>query len=156
MVGYLNSVKSSVLGPKRNLAKSNAPCQISPGLVPLWGEKPQNHPLSSLNTSIMSICIVHILLVKIMIGSYFIPIVAVWWFITTWVNCGRFCVFAAVSLCSFVCVWNISWTSERICAKFTGKTCFVPCSDEFVGQGHQGQKPAFFGPFGGLHVVCVW
>jgi len=25
----------------------------------------------------------------------------------------------------FVCVWNISGTAERICAKFTGKTCLV-------------------------------
>ena len=28
----------------------------------------------------------------------------------------------------FVCVWNISGTAERICAKFTGKTCLVPRS----------------------------
>jgi len=24
------------------------------------------------------------------------------------------------------------------------------------GQGHRGQKTALFGPFGGLHAVCVW
>jgi len=41
----------------------------------------------------------------------------------------------------FVCVWNISGTAERICAKFTGKTCLVPRSDEFEGQG-QFRRPA--------------
>jgi len=29
----------------------------------------------------------------------------------------------------------------------------VPCSDEFEGQGHQGQKTAFFSPFGSLCAV---
>ena len=37
----------------------------------------------------------------------------------------------------FVCVWNISGTAERICAKFTEKTCLVPRSDEFEGQGQR-------------------
>jgi len=32
----------------------------------------------------------------------------------------------------------------------------VPRLDEFEGQGHEGQKTAFFGPFGGLHAVYVW
>jgi len=27
-------------------------------------------------------------------------------------------------------------TAERICAKFTQKTCLVPRSDEFEGRGH--------------------
>jgi len=31
-------------------------------------------------------------------------------------------------------------TAERICAKFTWKTCLVPHSEKFEGQGHQGQK----------------
>jgi len=48
--------------------------------------------------------------------------------------------FLALSVCGFfVCVWNISGTAERICAKFTRKTCLVPRSDEFEGQGH-GQR----------------
>jgi len=34
-------------------------------------------------------------------------------------------------------------TAERICAKFTWNTCFVSRSDEFEGEGHQGQKTAF-------------
>jgi len=35
-------------------------------------------------------------------------------------------VFGAVSMCFFVWVWNIPATAERICAKFTRKTCFGP------------------------------
>jgi len=69
------------------------------------------------------------------------------------VNCVRFCFWH----CDFfVCVWNIPGTAERICAKFTQKTCLVPHSHEFEGQGHQGQKTAFFGPFSGLHAAYVW
>ena len=58
------------------------------------------------------------------------------------VNCRRFC-FWRCQCAFFACVWNIS-------AKFIRKMCSVPCSDEFEGQGYQGQKMAFFGPFGGL------
>jgi len=54
-------------------------------------------------------------------------------------------------------------TAERICAKFTGKTCLVPRSDEFEGQGQRSnvkvtrdKQAAFFGPFGGLRAVYVW
>jgi len=53
-------------------------------------------------------------------------------------------------------------TTEWICTKFTVKTCLVPCSDEFEGQGQKlkgqgssGTKTAFFGPFSGLRAVCV-
>jgi len=46
----------------------------------------------------------------------------------------------------FVCVRNISGTDERICAKFTGKTCLVPRSDEFK----------FKVNFGCLRAVYVW
>jgi len=42
--------------------------------------------------------------------------------------------FLALSV-TFVCVWNISGTGELICDKFTWKTCLVPRSDEFEGQG---------------------
>jgi len=60
-----------------------------------------------------------------------------------------------------VCVWNISGTVERICAKFTRKTCLIPRSDEFEGQGQTSRSPetktAFiFGPFGSLRAVYVW
>ena len=62
------------------------------------------------------------------------------------VNCGRFCFWRRQSVV-FVCVWNIFGTAERICAKFTRKTCLVPRSDEFEalkvkvkGQGLRGQK----------------
>jgi len=66
-------------------------------------------------------------------------------------------VFGAVSLCFFACVWNISGTAERICAKFTRKTCLIPRSDDFwrsevKGQGHQGQRRHF----SSLSVACVW
>jgi len=35
-------------------------------------------------------------------------------------------------------VWSLTWTSLNVKVK---------------GQGHHGQKVAFFGPFGSLHVV---
>jgi len=69
--------------------------------------------------------------------------------------------FLAPSVCGF-CVWNISGSIERICAKFTRKTCLVPRTDELEGQGQtsswtgtKGQNGSF-GPFGGLCVVYVW
>jgi len=62
--------------------------------------------------------------------------------------------FLAPSECGFfVCVWNISGTAEHICAIFTQKTCLVPLSDEFEGQGHHGRKTAFFRPFS---LACLW
>ena len=72
-------------------------------------------------------------------------------------------VFRAISLWFFVCIWNISGTTEKICTTFARKTCLVPHSDEFEGQGQRSRsqrtkrlKAAFFGPFGGLRVVYVW
>ena len=41
----------------------------------------------------------------------------------------------------FVCESNISKTTKRICAKFTGKTCLVPRSDEFECQGQRSRLP---------------
>jgi len=41
------------------------------------------------------------------------------------------------SVCGSFYVSNISGTAERICAKFTSKTCFVPRSDEFEGYGQR-------------------
>ena len=64
-------------------------------------------------------------------------------------NCGRFCLWHCLWL--FLCVWNISGTAERICAKFTRKTCLVPRSDECKGQGHQRQRTAFLA----LSAACV-
>jgi len=53
----------------------------------------------------------------------------------------------------------ISGTAERICDKFTGKTCLVPRWDKFEGQGQSsrlpGTKNGIFGPFGG-RVQFVW
>jgi len=37
----------------------------------------------------------------------------------------------------FDCVWNVWGTAERIYAKFAGKTCLVPRSDEFECQGQR-------------------
>ena len=59
---------------------------------------------------------------------------------TQYVNCVRFffsvvCDFFLHSF--FVCESNISGTAERICAKFTRKTCLVPRSDEFECQGQR-------------------
>jgi len=63
-------------------------------------------------------------------------------------------VFSAISLWFFVCVWNISGTAQRICAKFTRKTCLAPRMDEFEDQGQRskllGTKTAF------LAISAVW
>jgi len=50
----------------------------------------------------------------------------------------RFC-FSAVCdfFVFFICASNISGTAEQICSKFTGRTCWVPCSDEFECQGQR-------------------
>jgi len=63
-------------------------------------------------------------------------------------------VFGAVSLWFFLFVYEISGaTAERICARFTQKTCLVPCLEEFEGQGqgHQAQKLLF----SALSAACV-
>jgi len=58
--------------------------------------------------------------------------------------------FLAPSVCGLICLcmkYLRNGTAERICAKFTRKTCLVPRYDEFEvkvkGQGHQGQKRHF-------------
>jgi len=56
------------------------------------------------------------------------------------------------SLCDFVffvCESNISGTAERICARFTGKICMVPHSDEFECQGQRSRSP------GTKNVLCT-
>ena len=69
-------------------------------------------------------------------------------------------VFGAVSLWFFVCLWNISGAAERICTKFTRKTCLVPRSDKFEGQAQRSRSPGtkigIFGHLGGLRAVYVW
>jgi len=57
-----------------------------------------------------------------------------------------------------------SGTAERICAKFTRKTCLVHHLGEFEGQGQRSKvkvtknknKTAFVSKFGGLRAVYVW
>ena len=65
------------------------------------------------------------------------------------------------TVCDFVFLFvceskNITETAEWICAKFTGKTCFIPCPTSLKvkvkGQGHQGQKQHFLA----LSAACVW
>ena len=55
--------------------------------------------------------------------------------------------FLALPVTFLVCVWNISRTAERICAKFTRKTCLsfarMSLKVKVKGQGHQGQKRHF-------------
>jgi len=52
----------------------------------------------------------------------------------------------------------MSGTAERICDKFTWKTCLVPRSNEFEGHGQRSKvkvtrdKNGIFGPFGGLRI----
>jgi len=76
------------------------------------------------------------------------------------VNCGRFCFWRRQSVVSFLFVYQISGTAERICDKFTRNTCLVPRSNEFEGQGQRSRSPrtktAFFGPLGGLRAVYFW
>ena len=60
------------------------------------------------------------------------------------------CVFCFLFVCEI-----LSGTAERICAKFTRKTCLVPRSDEFEGQDRQGQKNCIFSLLGGLRAVYV-
>jgi len=46
--------------------------------------------------------------------------------------------FLALSVCGFLFVYEISRrNAEWICTKFTRKTCLVPCSDKFEGQGQR-------------------
>ena len=40
-----------------------------------------------------------------------------------------------------VCVWNISGTAEWICAKFTRKTCLLPCWDKYECQCQRSRSP---------------
>jgi len=53
------------------------------------------------------------------------------------------------------CVWNISGTAERICAKFTWKTCLIPGLNEFEGQGQRSRSPGTKTAFSALLAVCV-
>ena len=64
-------------------------------------------------------------------------------------------VFGAVSLCYFVCVWNISGTAKRICTKFTQKMCLVLRSDEFEGQVKRSKSPGIKTAFSALLAACV-
>ena len=77
----------------------------------------------------------------------------VYYYRTQWTAEGS--VFGAVSLWVFVCVWNISGTAERICAKFTRKTCLVHRSDEFKDQGQRSRSPGTKTAFFGLSATCV-
>ena len=54
-------------------------------------------------------------------------------FLSHTVNCRKFCFWRRHSVIIFLCVWNVFRTAERICAKFTWKTCLVPGLDEFEG-----------------------
>jgi len=55
----------------------------------------------------------------------------------------------------FVCAWNISGIAERICTKSTWKTCMVPRSDEFEGQGQRSRSPGTKTAFLALSAACV-
>ena len=61
------------------------------------------------------------------------------------VNCGRFCFWCHQSAVLFV--YEISPELLNGFAPNSHGRHLVPHSDEFEGQGHQGQKTAFFGPF---------
>ena len=56
-------------------------------------------------------------------------------------------------------VGNISGTAERIPAKCTEKTCLIPRSDEFEGQGQKSKVKVTRdkkGHFSALSASCVW
>jgi len=62
--------------------------------------------------------------------------------------------FLAPSDCFCLCyfMYEVSrGSAERICTKFTQRTCLVPRSDEFEGQGHKVQKRHFLA----LSAACV-
>jgi len=84
-----------------------------------------------------------------LVQHYFL-IIIIPYYRTQWTAEGS--VFGAVSLWLFVCVWNR--TAERICAKFTRKTCLVPRSDEFEGQGQRSKVKVTSDKNGIL--VSVW
>jgi len=68
------------------------------------------------------------------------------------VNCERFCFWHLLSVvfCLYMkCLGN----AERICAKFTQKTCLVHRSDESEGQWSR--SPGTETAFSALSVVCV-
>ena len=84
------------------------------------------------------------------------------------VNCERSCFWRRQSV-GFLFVYDNeisreSGTAERIFAKFTQKTCLVPRSGEFEGQGQRSKvkvtknknKTAFVSQFGGLRAVYLW
>jgi len=91
----------------------------------------------------------YLCLLNIVFISLFFKCYSLNFYCTLWTAEGS--VFGAVSLRFFICVWNISGTAERICAKFARKTCLVPCSDEFEDQGQRSRSPRtrrhFFRPF---------
>ena len=63
--------------------------------------------------------------------------------------------FFFMALWFFVSAWNISGIAERICAKFIGKTCLVPRSDEFEGEGQRSRSPGTKPAFSALSAACV-
>ena len=56
-----------------------------------------------------------------------------------------------------VCASNISGTAERICAKFTRKTCLVPRSYDFkvTVKGQMSRSPGTKRHFSALSAACV-
>ena len=50
---------------------------------------------------------------------------------------------------------NISGTAERICAKFTWKTCSIPRSDEFEGQCQRSRSQGTKWHFSVLLAACM-
>jgi len=69
---------------------------------------------------------------------------------TQWTAAGS--VSGAVSLVFCLCIWG---TAERICAKFTRKTCLVPRSDDFEDQRQRLRSPGTKVAFSALSAVCV-
>ena len=60
----------------------------------------------------------------------------------------------------FVCLWNISGTAERICAKFIRNTCLIPLGRVWKSRSKVNvarDKNGIFRPFRcGLRAVYVW
>ena len=50
---------------------------------------------------------------------------------------------------------DISGIAELICAKFTRKTCLLPHSDEFEGQGQRSRSPGTKNAFSALSAACM-
>jgi len=129
-------------------------------IVSLIAKKRDGLPLDSSEISHLVDAVSRQIIDHVQIGEYAIPQFS-FVFLTTQcllphaVNCVRFCFWRC--LWPFLFVYEPG-TAERICAKFTRKTCLVPRSDEFEGlkiKGQRSRSPGTRTTFSALSAACV-